>query len=246
MLRFLLAACGVLSFSLLGCSAALATAKNRTPGDSSPRTVWLHIHTDRAVRLERAAPGETAWHVVCSSPCDHLVSDDAVFRITGDDVLASFPFRIRAAPSAERVSLDVDAPSKTIHYLGIAGTVSGGVVATGALLFAFGEYMQGFGAGLGNLSCGLASRPCPSAPVAPNYTPALTVAAVAGLVTLAGIVVTVTHPRTSVDGPSVEPTEAPYLPGDPHYAPMLNEQDASPTASLAGPALWLPVLGGTF
>ncbi len=92
------------------------------PKSASAVTAWVHVESDRPVRIERRS-GERSrdWDSVCTSPCDTELPLDAEYRIAGEGVRNSAPFQL-SARAGERVELAVNTASK--------GGFVGGIVLT--------------------------------------------------------------------------------------------------------------------
>ncbi len=98
----------------------------------------VHIESDRPATLERHE-GAKAWVAACSAPCDADLPLDAEYRIVGDGIRKSSPFRL-AANDGGRVTLDVNAATKGGFAGGIVLTSLGPIVMlVGAVVVAIGE-----------------------------------------------------------------------------------------------------------
>jgi hypothetical protein len=91
----------------------------RAPPPQAPakRTAFVHIESDRPVRLE-AVEGRKSYRFVCTSPCDMEVDLGEHYRIAGDGVRATSDFELNAQ-QGQRVLIDVETSSKAGFVWGI-------------------------------------------------------------------------------------------------------------------------------
>lgn len=100
----------------------------------APRTVFVHVASDRPVRLEQQGEGRKEWALVCASPCDGLVPMDGKYQVAGDGVRDSGDFVLTATPG-NRIVIEVDTGSKAGFVGGIIIVSAAPVVALVGLVF---------------------------------------------------------------------------------------------------------------
>jgi hypothetical protein len=103
-----------------------------SPTPAAKRTAFVHIESDRPVRLE-AVEGKKSFRFVCASPCDIPVDLDQTYRIAGDGVRASGDMQINGQPG-QRVLIEVDTSSKAAFVGGIVIVSIAPVVALVGLI----------------------------------------------------------------------------------------------------------------
>ncbi len=123
-------------------------ADTKAPPPAVPTTVQtagagqalVHLDTDKALQIETNVGGRE-WRFACEAPCDVALDLDHAYRIVGDGVRTSPPFRIAAARGG-RVVLDVSPGSKAgllggivLASVGLPVTVVGGFVVLLASAF---------------------------------------------------------------------------------------------------------------
>ncbi len=125
----------ILGAILVASAGARAEEPGRAvsaPANGDAR-VRVHVNAPRPVTLDHRTK-DTPWQPVCESPCDTEVPVEGRYRITGDGVHRSRPFRL--APSANgQVTLDVDPGSSAAHAGGVVMLIAGiPAAAVGAIL----------------------------------------------------------------------------------------------------------------
>lgn len=124
MLRFLVVAAAA---ALAGCAAE--------PPPRAPFLPEVYVEyraDDRAAILERRYR-DMPWIPVCESPCRRTVRPDFEYRVAGEGVVPSKPFRLY-----EPTTLDVHAGSRASRSTGIVGLSVGlPVMIVGAFLTMF-------------------------------------------------------------------------------------------------------------
>jgi hypothetical protein len=111
-------------------SASGSGGVSRAPR-ANASTAWVHIESDRPVRLEREGEGHargSEWETICASPCDAEVPLGSDVRIGGEGIRTSRPFHLNAAPG-ERVELVVNAGTRGGFVGGIILTSVGPIVS---------------------------------------------------------------------------------------------------------------------
>jgi hypothetical protein len=93
------------------------TRPQQAPAPQAKKTAFVHIESDRPVRLE-AIEGKKSFRFVCASPCDMEVDLHDDYRISGDGVRATSSFQINAQPG-QKVLIEVDTSSKAGFVWGI-------------------------------------------------------------------------------------------------------------------------------
>jgi hypothetical protein len=111
-------------FALL-CTSGLAF------GQSLPATTQVQLKDPGTVL--QATDAWTNWHtywtsrtVVCAAPCTAVVPRDGTYRVVGDDMPPSSPFRL---PEGEEVLLKVHRGNPGAHDGGALFLVLGGITA---------------------------------------------------------------------------------------------------------------------
>jgi hypothetical protein len=127
-----------LLLSSLLTATFLVVAESSARADGS--TVFVHIESDRHVRLESNEYGDWRW--VCDSPCDRDLPLGVDFRIGGDEVRRSRPFRLHGRAGTQ-TRLDVSTSSKAWFNAGIVGVSAGPALAAVASAVAFGYAIGG-------------------------------------------------------------------------------------------------------
>jgi hypothetical protein len=108
--------------------AAAVAAPSVTSHDSPRTTGVVNVHLEGAgAKLEREQAGQ--WVAVCSAPCDQRLDLDAFYRIGGDGVRSSKPFRL-LAKDGDRLTLTADVSTTTAFGVGITLATVGAVVGT--------------------------------------------------------------------------------------------------------------------
>jgi hypothetical protein len=128
-----------LGFAWLGPLDAGAEEPPERPARLHPSPgVLVTVESDDAsVRLERVEPG-AAPQPRCVAPCRRWLERDALYRIAGDGIRPTQPFRLPAAGSDATVSVRAGSSRRYIAGLG-AVTIGGlAVLASGAFLLAGG------------------------------------------------------------------------------------------------------------
>jgi hypothetical protein len=97
------------------------------PAASPPVTGSAHVHLDGGGKLERERAGQ--WIAVCSAPCDQTLDLDAFYRIGGDGVRNSKPFRL-LAKNGDHLTLTADVSTTTAFGIGITLASLSAVVGT--------------------------------------------------------------------------------------------------------------------
>ena len=110
---------------------AVAPPVARTPAApaASPEvTGSAFVHLEGAgAKLERERAGQ--WIVVCGPPCDQSLELDAFYRIGGDGVRNSKPFRL-LAKDGDHLTLTADVSSTTAFGVGITLASIGAAIGT--------------------------------------------------------------------------------------------------------------------
>lgn len=97
-----------------------------TPDGKVIHTAIVRLDPVPGVTLEARVDGTGDWEPVCTAPCAGKQRIDAMYRVTGDDIRSSAPFRLATGENG-RVDLHVRRVAKTPHTLGIVLTVVGGI-----------------------------------------------------------------------------------------------------------------------
>jgi hypothetical protein len=98
------------------------------PAASPKVTGSAFVHLEGAgAKLERERAGQ--WVPVCGVPCDQSLELDAFYRIGGDGVRSSKPFRL-LAKNGDRLNLTADVSTTTAFGVGITLASLGAVVGT--------------------------------------------------------------------------------------------------------------------
>ncbi len=210
-------------------------------------TATVRLDPNPALRLEALVDGSEEWEPVCTAPCGGAKRLDAMYRIAGDDIQASAPFRL-AVPSDGRVDLHVHGLSKTPHSIGLALTVGGAIGMGVGVLTVFGTALAVLGETEQCEGAGKLGQPC-----SPANTDGLAVGAAigaAGLASLvAGIVLMLENQHSDVDQDVASPTPAPstqlLLPR--HGQERSTADTGWRVGAIESPrAITIPVLGATF
>jgi hypothetical protein len=111
----------------------------RQPAEPTSRRILVET-TGRSAWLERNEPAwdGSGWHLVwrpiCESPCAIEVPATGLYRVSGPGVQTSAKFRLPESRDAIRIR--VDPGSSSAWGWGLAGIITGGVIAgSSALLF---------------------------------------------------------------------------------------------------------------
>jgi hypothetical protein len=217
---------------ILGVSLAIPApafaqgpAADISPAEDDPDrpTALVHIESDAPVLLELR--DDHRWIAVCIAPCEGRVPLLGDYRITGDGVRTSDPFRLNR--TADRhVSLNVKTASSAGHLGAILTTALGGATAFVGwiwVLATLGSVSNGSGPDSGRLASGIAVG---SAGLA---------AVVVGVALLAG------YPNTNVKqgGRGRRPSQDAWL-----RLPAWRESETRPTVSVV--PFGLPLFEATF
>ncbi len=200
-------------------SDAPATA-DQPARDTDDLTVKLHVESPSVVAIERVDTGE----LVCTSPCDVSVSAAVAYRVAG-----SRPSKAFYLDASRKTDLTVTVRPASKRGSVIGWTLLGGGIAS-------------LGAGVATLAVGQADRgPMPDDGVTHNgFTDAMIVGTALTLagtaLGIAGGSLVLAHRETAVRG-----NVAPARPSK-GLAPQPTIKAAAPSA----PALFVPILGGTF
>jgi hypothetical protein len=98
------------------------------PTASARVTGTANVHLDGAgAKLERERAGQ--WVAVCSAPCDQSLALDAFYRIGGDGIRSSKPFRL-LAKDGDRLTITADVSTTTAFGVGITLASVGAAVGT--------------------------------------------------------------------------------------------------------------------
>jgi hypothetical protein len=92
-------------------------------------SVMVSIDAPSDVVLE-VQDEHSRWVEVCNAPCNKLLSTAGNYRINGDGVRPSKPFRLQPG---QQVKLDVDTTSSAGHVIAIVVTVTGAIGVVPAL-----------------------------------------------------------------------------------------------------------------
>lgn len=201
-------------------SQAPATSEDRPARDADDLTVKLHVESPSVVAIERVDTGE----LVCTSPCDVSVSAAVAYRVAG-----SRPSKAFYLDASRKTDLTVTVRPASKRGSVIGWTLLGGGIAA-------------LGAGVATLAVGQADRgPMPDDGVTHNgFTDAMiigTALTLAGTALgIAGGSIVLGNRETKVRG-----NVAPARPSK-GLAPQPTIKAAAPSA----PALFVPILGGTF
>jgi len=116
--------------------ARVAAAEPRPAADPPPPAdVFVTVDSDDpAVRLERVGGGGKPT-AICAPPCGLRLERDALYRISGDGVRATPPFRVPGTGSS--TTLSVRAGSSLRYRAGVGAAIAGGVVAATSLGYLF-------------------------------------------------------------------------------------------------------------
>jgi hypothetical protein len=113
------------------------TRLHRQPMGPEP-TALVHLDADPGVVLESVSPGTGRWAVVCAGPCDAALATDREYRVAGEGILSSRPFRIHAAPG-QRVVISVSTASRSARSAGAALTsVGSAAIVVGIIVLVYG------------------------------------------------------------------------------------------------------------
>lgn len=107
--------------------ASIAPNTASAPIEHPSGAVSVHMTGSENAVLQTERAG--AWTAVCTSPCDHPLPLDAVYRIDGSGVRTSGAFRLQGK-AGDRVTLDVNAGSSGGFTGGVTMAVLGGLTAT--------------------------------------------------------------------------------------------------------------------
>jgi len=201
--------------------------------------VWVHIESDRELLVEGLGH-ESGWQHMCSSPCDMELPLDLEYRLLGDGVRPSQPFRLQALAGQHEV-IDVTAASKGGYVGGVT------LVGIGSVLIGLGLIVLAFGA-LQNSVGGT----CPDGISTGCGSPGNGTEAVGGIMALVGaaglvggIVLTVNNSRTSAKQSIAQPGPRARLGDDGAWVRLPMWHDASAQRSLPTPQL-SPIFSRSF
>jgi hypothetical protein len=102
-------------------SGIVVMPQPQTPA-TAPETVLVKIDAPQPVDLEVQRGSE--WDVVCRSPCNAALSTKENYRINGDGVRPSKPFRLQQGTETK---LEVDPTASAGHAIAIVVTVTGSI-----------------------------------------------------------------------------------------------------------------------
>ena len=208
-----------------------------TPPAATPNlgAATVHIESDSVVELQASNDGE--WKTVCISPCDRAIALGGTYRVVGEGMKSSGPFRLHAGPG-QHLDLEVTPRSGGLFALGIVGTVVGGLaLAVGLLVIMVGA--------LENTSFGLTGGATNSGGSGTEAA-GLGIVGVGVLGVVGGIVLIATNTKTRVSqdtggggGDSARLIDA--------RLPVWREVGAThSTPGGARPFMGVPILSGTF
>jgi hypothetical protein len=115
--------------SLLASSLVFATSR-ASLAQNGPPEATVHIKTP-GVTLELRPNGDHAWQTGCQAPCDVRVPVFYEYRIAGNGVQPSKPFRI----VAPQVDITADPGNRGVHTAGVAADIVGGLAIFGWFVY---------------------------------------------------------------------------------------------------------------
>jgi hypothetical protein len=122
-----------------------ATPADKAPADSTAATkpavapppgggkVTVHVHSSKAVSLERRAPGQSTWEFVCASPCDQAISTNDEYHIVGTGLNESRPFMLDTS-AGDKITLDVSPGTHGKYTTGTWLLVGGSALIVGGVI----------------------------------------------------------------------------------------------------------------
>lgn len=115
------------------------TGAQAAPQAALEESVLVHMEGDSDAVLEMQDRKETnAFSPVCNSPCNKVLPLDRMYRITGDGMKDSRPFKLSGS-AGQAVSLDVNPGRRGAFAGGIVMTVLGPItLLTGSLVYLVG------------------------------------------------------------------------------------------------------------
>jgi hypothetical protein len=110
----------------------------RRPARGAGPTALVHVDAHSDVVLQTAAPGSFRWTTLCRAPCDAELPVTIEYRLAGEGIRPSRPFRLAAAPG-EEVVIHVSAATRSGYSAGLALTSAGSIaIAVGLIVLYFG------------------------------------------------------------------------------------------------------------
>ncbi len=105
--------------------------------------VFVHLEGEEDAVLEQQDRGRTGFRLVCSAPCDRLLPLDRMYRIRGEGLRDSKPFRL-AGQNGQHVIVHVNGGSSSAFVGGIVMTSIGPVALLAGLVVYAAGALQNF------------------------------------------------------------------------------------------------------
>jgi hypothetical protein len=218
-----------------------------TPDGHAIHTATVRLDPDPSLTLEALVDGSRDWEPVCTAPCGGKKRLDAMYRVSGEDIQTSAPFRLATGEDGV-VDVHIQKVSKSPHTAGITLTIVGGVAMGAGAVTALFSLLAGVGQAE---TCDGEEKLGHSCTVNTDGVTVGLVMAGAGLSLLVtGLVLVAEHRHSGVDqdvasqGPP--PSAALLLPHGREDDRSTSDAAWRVGAIESSKAFSIPVLGGTF